>query len=370
MVIVSTIVVLLAVFLLALIQRRRQQRQAVIYYSRVTALQTPSPSFRSRLADLPNLLMFVALACFLLALLNLHMTLPPAAKQTPTPGKEEGLPVPTEGIAIYLLLDQSGSMKQRTSPNGPTKIELLKQVTRNFIEGDEESGLEGRRNDLIGLIAFARAARVLSPLTLDHAELLKQLDSFGAVTSISDDGTGIGYAIFKTVNMITATRHFAEDLVKQGKPAYTIKNAVLVVVTDGFQEPNPADQGKWMRTLGLEEAADYALENGVKIYFVNIDPIMAQSEFAPHRHLLERITSETGGRFFMATLPGELQTIYRNIDTLEKSTLPVEDLAAQNVKAKSNLINTRPLFPLLIAFGLFALGLSLLLSTTLLRQVP
>lgn len=344
---------LLAVSGLSILSQRLQRhRQGLLYYSRVSDLQFPKESWRVRLAHLPQTLLVIALALFLLALLDPRIEMPLATVQNHGITRVQ----PTEGIAIYLLLDQSGSMSQNR------KMETLKEATRAFISS--------RENDLIGLITFARYARVLSPLTLDRQALLKQLDDITVVTDPSQDGTDIGYTLFKTVNLIAATRHFAKQLAAEHKTAYTIKNAIMVLVTDGFQSPNPLDKGHWLRTMGMEEAAEYAQANHVRLYLINIEPLLGQEEFAPHRHLLEKITHLTGGKFFLSASPSDIEQIYDQINQLEKSALPEGSLIAAG---RSNApIPTRifPLFSLFISAGLCALGGAILLGTTSLRQVP
>lgn len=328
-------------------------------YSRVTDLPFPQTSLRLRLARLPELLLYVALCCFAVALLNPRIPLP--ADQMPP--QEPIRPTPQEGIAIYLLLDHSGSMSRSSVKGaGPTKLQALKKAAQAFIES--------RPNDLIGLIAFARAATILSPLTLDKETLSQQLRDLRAITDPSQDGTGIGYAIFKTVNLIAATRHFAEDLALKQKPSYTIQSAAIVLVTDGFQRPNDLDKGKWLRTMGMEEAADFAAANQIHLYLVNVEPGLASDEFAPHRNLLERVAEATGGKFFLSSSKQSLQEIFEQIDQLEKSSLPIESLAQVKIQEDKDLHPHLALFPWFIAAGLLSLAIAVLFNTTALRRVP
>lgn len=339
--------------------RRNTHEVVSMHYSRVTDLQLPQTSLRLRLARLPAFLLYVTVCCFAVALLNPKIPLP--ADQMPP--EEPIRPTPQDGIAIYLLLDHSGSMNRSIAKGAePTKLQALKKAAQAFIES--------RPHDLIGLIAFARTATILSPLTLDKETLYQQLRDLRAITDPTQDGTGIGYAIFKTVNLIAATKHFAEELAAKQKPSYTIKSAAIVLVTDGFQRPNDLDKGKWLRTMGMEEAADFAAVNQVHLYLVNVEPSLASEEFAPHRKLLERVAETTGGRFFLSSSKQSLQEIFQRINELEKSSLPVESLAQVNIGEDKDLHPHLALFPWFIAAGLLALAISLLLDTTVLRRVP
>ena len=72
------------------------------------------------------------------------------------------------------------------------RIDVVKSVVSKFI--DE------RPDDRIGMVAFAGAPYLVSPLTLDHDWLQQNLDrvTVGGV----DDGTAIGSAIAASVNRL------------------------------------------------------------------------------------------------------------------------------------------------------------------------
>lgn len=300
---------------------------------------------------------------FLIAFFNPRIILP---QSSTAPAK---LPPPTEGIAIYLVLDQSGSMSDRLSPLSsseglpPTKIELLRSVTKSFIMGDPSKNLQGRTNDLVGLVGFARTAQVLVPLTLDRRLLLDQLSHFDIVKNIDEEGTAIGYAIFKTANLIAATRHFSQELAKKERAVYTINDAIIILVTDGLQDPNPLDKDNRWRSMSLDDAAAYAKEQGVRLYIVNVDPAMNTEEYAPYRRLMERITKLTGGEFFQATDEGSLGRIYADINSLEK--MPIENYSKSYLES-----NQIMLAPYLIAIGLMLLLLAAFCNEVFWRTVP
>lgn len=363
---VDSTAILIALLLIALwifiYRKQKQSPHPHLLFSNVNAFKNTPQTGKTRFSNLPQQLFALALLSFLLALIDPHF-----ASQ-----EKQKLPdqLPTEGIAIYLLLDQSGSMAEKVpvKVNGEdqiaSKISLLKGVTKTFIQGDPEAKLPGHQNDLLGLIAFARTAKILSPLTLDHRPILNQLDHFDNVHSPDEDGTAIGYAIFKTVNLIKATKHFANDLIKQGKPAYLIKNAIIVIVTDGFQYPSPRDKGNRLRNIDLDEASAFAKENGVKLYLINIDPNIEQPDYQPQRNQMKRITEATGGKFYILANENSLQSVYSEIDRLEKSKLP------DNVT--ETIITTRKasFFPFFVTLGLLLLAVSIFLNTTILRQIP
>lgn len=342
---------------------RRQNRaieEPTLFVSNVDAFKTEKEGWRTRFSFLPSWALYTALAFFSLAFLDPHTYVSKQKENAPL------TTLPTKGIAIYLVLDRSGSMAQEVpAPQSELhrvrlpKIELLREVTKQFVEG--------RKSDLVGLVAFARTANVLVPLTLDHQTVLEQLAHVDTVKSIDEDGTAMGYAIYKTASLIVATRHYAMELSAKGEvPPYQIKNSVILVVTDGFQDPNPKDAGSANRMMGIEQAAEYAKKEDIRLYVVNVDPAFSTEEFAPHRRQMQRITELTGGKFYLVDSATSLNDIYHQIDQIEKSILPAEVPKSQQPQLYTRI----SFYPYLIALGLCFYFIALLLQTTILRKMP
>lgn len=307
--------------------------------------------------------LILALGCLSLAFLDLYFSGIPKESEQKTIRKE----MPQEGIAIYLLLDESGSMKEVIQSEGPDgqqanlpKIDFLKMWTKQFILS--------RPSDLIGIIAFARIPRVLVPLTLDQDELLKKLSQVHVVENPNDDGTAMGYAIFKSVNLIAATRHLSEELPPGEKPPYSIKNSIIVVVTDGFQDPSRLDYGNRLRTIDLPEAAENAKKQGIRLYVINVDPAMATDpEYAPHRRQMKQITQLTGGDFFSVGKTTNLKQAFQEINRIEKGAINLDEVGKPQPKEKVRLFS---FYPYLIAIGMILIFLFILLETLIFRPNP
>lgn len=322
--------------------RTNSSSPPTFYFSMPPVLSSFQALGRAGFAHLPELLYSLAFIFLILAFIDPHTI----------SQKEESASTklwPTKGVAIYLVLDQSGSMAERSGA-ASSKMELLKRVTETFVEK--------RPNDLIGLISFARSAQVLSPLTLDHDTVLDQIRKLHVVSDRSDDGTALGYAIYKTAHLIAATNRFAEE-----EGVYQIKSSVMVVVTDGFQNPNPLDEGNRLRTIGLKEAADYVKEQGIHLYIVNVDPGISRSEFAPHRRLFDAVTEMTGGKFYYVIDDHDLETIYAKINQLEKSDLP-------DTKIEQRFYRGVSLYPIFLGLALFLLISAWTVETLLLKRSP
>ena len=388
---------LIVFFLLKLYLRPLVSSKAQFFFSKVSLLKDYPSSKRVVLSKVPFILKVVALTFFLIAFIDPHFLISQKTEDLSKNNEEAGAKeetqennqdnielakIPTEGIAMYLVLDQSGSMNQEVvvkTAGGKkvkvTRIELLKQMTSYFIRGDSKYGLKGRAQDMLGLLSFARVARVISPLTLDHAALLEQLKKLETVKVQKEDGTAIGYAIYKAANLIVATQHFAKNLKEEENPAYTIKNTVMVVVTDGLHNPNPLDKNHDLRTMSLSTASNFAKKENIRLYIINIEPAIAYPDFKQEREELQRAAEKTGGKFYLTKNPSDLIAMYSEIDQLEKSLLPVEEEVEVVVKEKKiekgkEYFIRESFYQYLIGIGIFFLFFGIFFETTYFRQVP
>ncbi len=315
-------------------------------------------STSSLIPALPSIFLWGSVILFIFALAN-----PRIYEEK----KDRSPPTATEGIAIYLVLDQSGSMTEEIVTYTATgarektdKLNLTKSITQEFVKN--------RPHDLIGLLSFARGAEIHSPLTLDHPLVLDRLESVTQVSDPEMDGTAIGYAIYKTVNLIEATRQASQKLGSRDIPSYEMKSAVMILVTDGLQDPNPLDKGDKTRTVGLEEAAKYAKKHNVKLYMINVEPRIQSEKYAPNRRQMERITELTGGRFYLIDHSQTLSSVYEDIDQLEKASLPALSKLPKTYQPER--YNEILLSPFLITGGMLLLLVAILLKTLGIRSIP
>ena len=171
---------------------------AAVEYSDVSLARDVARRTRSRIGGVVWLLPIIAAALMIVGL----------ARPQRTHSRTE---VTANGIDIVLGLDISGSMQAldfKVDNYRVNRIAVVKSVVSKFI--DE------RPNDRIGLIAFAAAPYIVSPLTLDHDWLQQNLERINV--GIGDDGTAIGSAIAAAVNHLRTT---------------TAKSKVVILLTDG-----------------------------------------------------------------------------------------------------------------------------------------
>jgi Ca-activated chloride channel family protein len=252
--------------------------------------------------------------------------------------------VTANGIDIVLALDVSGSMQAldfQVDGRRVNRIEVVKSVVSRFIEE--------RPSDRIGLIAFAAAPYLVSPLTLDHDWLQQNLERVSTAAA-NDDGTAIGSAIAASVNRLRTTN---------------AKSKIVVLLTDGMN-----NTGK----ISPIAAAEAAKAMGVKVYAIGVGvrgmaPIPVRDQ-AGHVHLimdkvdvdektLQTVASTTGGTFYRATDTDSLQKIYEQINRLETTAHTVQKFEHLEELYSWALIPSAAFF----GFGLF-------LQNTRFRRLP
>ncbi|TMQ32005.1 MAG: VWA domain-containing protein, partial [Planctomycetota bacterium] len=112
-----------------------------------------------------------------------------------------GTRLETEGIAIVMVVDVSGSMAEPDfdwDDKRTTRLNAVKEAFSLFVEGGQgpkDVRLEGRPADLIGLVTFATRPESACPLTLSHSVLLRMLQAEQPRSLPTESQTNIGDAI-------------------------------------------------------------------------------------------------------------------------------------------------------------------------------
>lgn len=317
----------------------RSGRSAAVIFSSVAIASEASKKNKVRAGQALILFRLLSVALFIIALAR-----PQLGK-----GYSE---VETSGIDIVLALDLSGSMhahdfelkKERVS-----RMTVSKKVISEFINE--------RPNDRIGLIAFAQEPFLVSPLTLNHSWLEKNLDRL-EIGLIDQTSTAIGSAIAMSTNRL-------RDL--------NAKSKVIILLTDGEN-----NSGKVSPVAAAEAAASY----NVKIYtiavgtegFVPIPVTLNNGEIARDRlgrpifqqvqvnvddETLMEVAEVTNGKFFKATNTDTLRQVYQAIDELEKT-----EVKLRHFDQKEELF----LWPTLV--GMLLLGLEQILGQSRYKRLP
>lgn len=272
------------------------------------------------------ILRYLALAALMLAMARPQQTL-----------KEEV--VKAEGIDIILAMDLSSSMLAKDFD--PDRLTVSKEVAAKFVDK--------RVYDRIGLVVFAGDSFTQTPLTTDHNILKDFLANIEC--GMLDDGTAIGMGLATATNRLKGSKS---------------KSKVIILLTDGVNNAG------YIKPL---TAAEIAEEYDMKIYTIGIGTtgaaltpvnrrndgkfVFGMSKVNIDEKLLSEISKMTGGRYFRATDEAMLNSIYDEIDQLEKTEMEV------NVFKRYKDIFR---IPLMLAFGL--LLLEFILRQTILRTLP
>lgn len=244
----------------------------------------------------------------------------------------------TEGIDIVMVLDVSSSMLAEDLQ--PNRLEAAKAVAVDFVAG--------RRNDRLGLVAFAGQAFTQAPLTFDYGvvqSLLGELD-----VGIIEDGTAVGMGLATAVKRLQAS---------------SAESKVVVLLTDGR-----SNRGE----IGPVTAAQMAQALGVRVYTIGAGsigtaPVPVPDGFGGTRYAnvevdideatLQQVAELTGGQYFRATDTESLAEIYAEIDELERTEVEVENFTQFGEE-----------FPVPLMLGFLLLMAELGLSQTVLRRLP
>ncbi|MGE0615682.1 MAG: VWA domain-containing protein [Bacteriovoracia bacterium] len=208
-----------------------------------------------------------------------------------------------DGIDIMLVMDVSASMKIEDLGEA-SRFEIAKDTLRGFIKG--------RQNDRIGFVVFSGEAFTMAPPTLDYSLVLKAVQDVNM--GVLKDGTAIGDGLTVGVNRLKNS---------------TAKSRVIVLLTDGENNVGKVDPV----TAG-ELAAGY----GLKVYSIAIGregrvrlPIdhevfgraVRSYQYFDNQlntELLEKISANTNGKFYRVTDESALQSVFKEIDQLERTT--------------------------------------------------
>ncbi|MDE0221929.1 MAG: VWA domain-containing protein [Spirochaetaceae bacterium] len=294
---------------LPLLRHLAARRQAGLTFSSAALPAAVAPSWRQRLAWLPLALQVASLLLLVVALAR------------PREGQEQVVDV-SRGVAIELVVDRSSSMRvpMAAGQDSPSRLQAAKAVLARFIRGDD-SGLQGRSQDLIGLITFARYAETILPLTLAHdaaGGFLRGIELAGKGSA--EDGTAIGDAIA----LAAARLHTAEEELRaSGAGAtYEIKSKVIVLLTDGINNTG---------TREPLAAAELARDWGITVHAIGIADESVRSSGTTtlfrlggreiDEAALRAIAETTGGLFRIAGDARALHEVYREIDALERSEI-------------------------------------------------
>lgn len=247
--------------------------------------------------------------------------------------------VKAEGIDIMMVLDVSLSMLAKDFE--PDRLHAAKKVAMDFIDK--------RPYDRIGLTVFSGEAFTVCPLTTDREVLKTFIEDIQP--GLLEDGTALGNGLSSAVNRL--------------KEAPT-KSKVAILLTDGVNNRGFIDP-----VVSIE----LAKELEVKVYSIGVGTEgMALFPVARHpsggfffdyvrveidEDLLRKMAEDTGGKYFRAQNEDELNSIYNEIDQLEKTEIEVRVFKRYSEE-----------FGIFVFWALGLLILEIILRNTWLKTIP
>lgn len=247
---------------------QQRRRAYAARFATLAMLPNVAPVLPGWRRHVPTALYLVALVALLLGLAR-----PQAA-----------LSVPRERATVMIVLDTSRSMLARDVT--PNRLQAAREAVDLFLD-------QLPAQFQVGLVGFARSARVLNRPTVDVVALRRALDS--VETSV---GTAIGDGIAQALQ----TRF-------DGDPEARRAPTVLLLLSDGNNTTGRVDPA---------DVSDQAARWGIKIHTVGLgepdaDERRERGPRPPNFALLEQIAETTGARFFSAPTRERLDEVYREL---------------------------------------------------------
>jgi Ca-activated chloride channel family protein len=225
---------------------------------------------------------------------------------------DEETRIPARSVAVQIVLDISGSMNEKDfmlDGEAVTRLDAARHALRLFMEGDGDT-LQGRFDDLIGLITFAARVEQLCPPTLSHAMVRKLMDAAEPLGTPPDSTTNIGDAIARGI-----------DLLQRAQP----QQRVIILVSDG-EHNVPAEAVP--NALKPRQAARLAQALGIRIYTIAVGPLEGEtraegitSDAKAAAEALQDVAELTGGQMFRAHDTAALLQACQAIDELERTSV-------------------------------------------------
>jgi len=190
-----------------------------------------------------------------------------------------------KGRDLVFALDTSGSMDESgysSDNSSESKFTILQKLIKNFTAK--------RFDDNVGVVVFGSYAFSPVPITYDMNSLQYMLDFLEV--GMAGSSTAIGDGIARSLDLLQKSH---------------AKNKVIILITDGYQNSGETK---------IQDAVAEAKKLHAKIYTIGLGK---KSDYDDK--LLEKIAKDTGGVSFAAEDAQALQDVYKELDSLEPSTI-------------------------------------------------
>ncbi len=191
-----------------------------------------------------------------------------------------------EGIDIAIGLDISSSMSNKDVQ--PSRLEIAKNVALDFIK-------KRVHVDAFSIVAFAGEPNLVSPITQDTAYLFHSIQLLRPGI-IAEEGTALGDAMGTCINQLRDSNN---------------PKKIGIIISDGNNTSGNLDPEISSSLAKLFKTKFYTIAVGKNGNL--LDPVDEKT--------LRSIANDTQGKFFRANDANSLQSIFKEIDTLEKTKI-------------------------------------------------
>lgn len=190
-----------------------------------------------------------------------------------------------------------------------SRLSTAKQCIKGIIQ---KIDTQGNGKDAFGLMEMARIAPIVVPLTRNRSFFFQKLQQVAIEEDSRLNGTGLGYALFKGEYLLVALAEYAK---KNHVETLSQRAKTIVVVTDGLEEPNPADKNQPFRFMHVKESLLQAQALGVFVWYVIVNPSFSTSSditAAYAKNQLIQLAKQTGGGYVeIASSGAQLEAVNR-----------------------------------------------------------
>jgi Ca-activated chloride channel homolog len=221
--------------------------------------------------------------------------------------------ITSRGLDIVIALDLSSSMQEEMGRIRPprtfqnltftardsaapvksvkTRLTATKEAIASFVAS--------RRDDRIALVVFSDNAYVISPLTFDHAYVVRYVDLIDDQLLRNEGMTAIGDGLA-----------LANYLLTKQSSGTDRRNQVVIVFTDG-------ENNKGRDTMEVLRESSAA---NIRVHMVGVD-LEEEVRTKPQVQRLFQSIRRYGGRYFNASTARDLELASRTLDQVEKGLL-------------------------------------------------
>jgi Ca-activated chloride channel homolog len=312
-------------FLLWRLHRQQKNNSPALQISTTQFVGSTARSWRIRVLQIFPLLQTIALCSLMIALARPQLK---NVNQSNT----------NSGIDIVMSMDISGSML--ATDFTPNRLEAAKKVASNFVKS--------RPYDRMGLVIFSGESFTQCPLTADHNILVRQVEA--VQSGVLEDGTAIGMGLATAVDRLRSS---------------DAKSKVVILLTDGVNN---------MGLIDPQTALEIAKAMKIKVYAIGVGTmgmarmpvgknafgewIFDEQKVEIDEPLMQKIATETNGKYYRCTDNKALEKVYTEIDQLEKSKI--------NIKTH---VQIKELFYPFVLFGLMVFVALFIAKHTILRTI-